>query len=70
MRRWQRIRVFVLQGLNAAFGGVLIWLGVSSGIWVVAVVGGVLILFALVLLVFTLRVGVTEPKPRDPSDGR
>jgi hypothetical protein len=62
MRRWQRIRVFVLQGLNAVFGIALIWLGISSQLVAVGIVGGLLIAFALVLLVFTLRVGVNDPK--------
>ncbi len=67
MRRWQRIRVFVLQGVNAVFGIALVWLGISSDLLPVVIVGGVLIAFALVLLVFTLRVGVSDPK-RGPAD--
>lgn len=66
MRRWQQIRVYVLQGLNAVFGGVLIWIGVTSNLLPVVIVGGLLIAFALVLLVLTLRVGVRDPKSQRP----
>ncbi len=69
MRRWQRIRVFVLQGLNAVFGIGLIWLGISSQLVAVAIVGGLFIAFAVVLLVFALRVGVIDSK-RAPTDRR
>jgi|GEM_PF-3363411 len=66
MRRWQRIRVFVLQGVNAVFGAALIWLGVASDLVAVAIVGGLLIAFAVVLLVVTLRVGVNDQKAGGP----
>ena len=66
MRRWQRIRVFVLQGVNAVFGAALIWLGVASDLVAVAIVGGLLIAFAVVLLVVTLRVGVNDPRAGGP----
>jgi hypothetical protein len=69
MRRWQRIRVFVLQGVNAVFGIALVWLGISSDLVPVVIVGGLLIAFALVLLVVTLRVGVSDPK-QGPADRR
>lgn len=68
MRRWQRIRVFVLQGVNAVFGAALIWLGVASDLVAVAIVGGLLIAFAVVLLIVTLRVGVSDPRPGGPGD--
>lgn len=68
MRRWQRIRVFVLQGVNAVFGTALLWLGISSQLVPVAIVGGLLIAFALVLLVFTLRVGVSDPPQGSSRD--
>ena len=67
MRRWQRIRVFVLQGVNALFGIALVWLGISSDLLPVVIVGGVLIAFAVVLLVVTLRMGAGDPK-RGPAD--
>jgi hypothetical protein len=69
MRRWQRIRVFVLQGVNAVFGIALVWLGISSDLLPVVIVGGLLIAFALVLLVVTLRMGSGDPK-QGPSDRR
>ena len=69
MRRWQRIRVFVLQGVNAVFGIALVWLGISSDLLPVVIVGGVLIAFAVVLLVVTLRMGAGEPK-QGPSERR
>ncbi|MGN6273492.1 MAG: hypothetical protein ACTHMQ_10435 [Protaetiibacter sp.] len=53
--------------MNAVFGIALVWLGVSSQLLPVTIVGGLLIAFAVVLLVFTLRVGVTDPK-RGPAD--
>jgi hypothetical protein len=69
MRRWQRIRVLVLQGVNALFGVALIWFGVSSRLWPVVVVGAILIVIGVVLVVATLRIPVTDPKPpRDPAD--
>ena len=69
MKRWQRIRVLVLQGVNALFGVALIWFGVSSSLWPVVVVGAILIGIGVVLVVATLRIPVTDPKPpRDTSD--
>lgn len=60
--------MFVLQGVNAVFGTALLWLGISSQLVPVAIVGGLLIAFALVLLVFTLRVGVSDPPQGSSRD--
>lgn len=70
MRRWQRIRVFVLQGVNVVFGIALIWIGIAAGIWGVALVGGLLLAFAAVLLVVALRMGVSDSPPPGRSDRR
>ncbi|PZQ88151.1 MAG: hypothetical protein DI534_11800 [Leifsonia xyli] len=67
MRRWQRIRVLILQSVNAAFGAALIWIGASSSLPPVVIVGAVLIVIAAALVIATLRVPVTNPKP--PRDG-
>ncbi len=61
--------MFVLQGVNAVFGIALVWLGISSDLVPVAIVGGLLIAFALVLLVVTLRMGASDPK-QGPADRR
>ncbi len=66
MKRWQRMRVFVLQGLNAVFGVVLLVFGLANGLQPVAILGVVFIAAAIVLVVLAWRQRVTDPKPRDP----
>ncbi|MFT4029697.1 MAG: hypothetical protein QM675_07470 [Protaetiibacter sp.] len=70
MKRWQRIRVLVLQGVNCLFGGALIWLGIAASLWPVAVVGAVLLVIGVALVVTTLRIPVTDPKPPRDVAGR
>lgn len=59
--------MFVLQGLNAVFGIALIWIGISSELPPVVVVGGVLLVFAAVLLVLAWRAQTSQPDPRHPG---
>ncbi|GMA89649.1 hypothetical protein [Homoserinibacter gongjuensis] len=61
--------MFVLQGVNAVFGIALVWLGISSDLLPVVIVGGVLIAVAVVLLVVTLRMGAGDPN-QGPLDRR
>lgn len=60
----------MLQGINAAFGIALVWLGLANQLWGVVVVGGTLIALALVLLVFAWRAQVTQAEPDDPKRRR
>lgn len=59
--------MFVLQGINVVLGIGLIWIGIANDLLPVVFVGGLLIAFALLLLVFAWRAQVTKPNASDPK---
>ncbi|RQP09467.1 MAG: hypothetical protein EAS51_11620 [Microbacteriaceae bacterium] len=70
MKRWQRMRVFVLQGMNGVFGVVLLVFGLWNDLQPIAIIGGVFIVAAIVLVVLAWRQQVTDPKPGAPRGRR
>ncbi|QNO38284.1 hypothetical protein H4J02_04470 [Protaetiibacter sp. SSC-01] len=70
MKRWQRMRVFVLQGLNGTFGIVLLVVGLLNGLQPIAILGFVFIVAAILLVVLAWRQQVADPKPRERRDRR
>ncbi len=67
MKRWQRIRVFIFQGVNAVLGAGLIVLGLIAGLQPIVLLGIAFLVIAVVLIVLTLRMRVTDPKPPTPG---
>ena len=70
MKRWQRMRVFIFQGVNAALGVGLIVLGSIGGLLPIVLLGVAFVAMAALLVVLTLRQPVTDPKPQAPRSPR
>jgi len=70
MKRWQRMRVFVLQAMNGVFGVVLLVFGLWNDLQPIAIIGGVFIVAAIALIVLAWRQQVTDPKQPAPREHR
>ncbi len=59
----------MLQGINAAVGIALVWLGLANDMVPVVIVGGMLIVLAGALLVLAWRAQVTQAEPPASKQG-